>query len=515
MIVRRNFTSLSDDDRQKYVRGVLTMKAQGTYDTYIKIHAANGSAAHRGPAFLPWHRKFLTLFEHDLQIAVGDPTYALPYWDWASDAPSPLTAIIWGENYMGGQGDPVNTGPFKRPLWVTLPPAGWIYYLRRIFPPQGAGLPTQSHVDYALTLSTYDTSPWDNTSQGSFRNTLEGWSDIPSQPAPNLHNLVHVWIGGNMGIVASSPNDPLFFLHHCNVDRIWALWQSYFPNSPYPDNVPPPRQGQNIDDPMPPWNTGPSAIATPRKFLNYMALGYRYDCTWQPLPQLLTQVSVANSAEIYGVLYSHGHHTLWRLEGALTLSNWTEVDTPFQSLQVSVGQDGSLFVVDTSRLLHSWNDSKQKFDTVFPFPGIEYVSVYDKDTLWAIMNDELRYSLDAGKHWNSYHTKMPKLKQVSVGADRSVWVLDSLNGIIHYLDVNNLITISSPTTLTMIQISALDHNTIWAIDSLNSLWKLSNATSNNPQWSKININFKPAAIAVGADQTMLGLDMSRNVYFTQ
>src|SRR5829696_1697483 len=38
-----------------------------------------------------------------------------------------------------------------------------------------------------------------------------------------MHNQVHVWIGGDMG-PATSPNDPVFYLNHCNVDRIWEAW---------------------------------------------------------------------------------------------------------------------------------------------------------------------------------------------------------------------------------------------------------------------------------------------------
>ena len=34
----------------------------------------------------------------------------------------------------------------------------------------------------------------------------------------------------------TSPNDPLFFLHHCNVDRIWAEWQQGKSNCGYPDD---------------------------------------------------------------------------------------------------------------------------------------------------------------------------------------------------------------------------------------------------------------------------------------
>ena len=37
--------------------------------------------------------------------------------------------------------------------------------------------------------------------------------------------LVHVWIGGDMG-PGTSPNDPAFFLNHCNVDRIWEAWMA-------------------------------------------------------------------------------------------------------------------------------------------------------------------------------------------------------------------------------------------------------------------------------------------------
>ena len=57
------------------------------------------------------------------------------------------------------------------------------------------------------------------------RNKLEGWSpDTRQQPAPHLHNQVHVFIGGDME-QGTSPNDPLFYLNHANIDRLWAAWQ--------------------------------------------------------------------------------------------------------------------------------------------------------------------------------------------------------------------------------------------------------------------------------------------------
>jgi len=43
-----------------------------------------------------------------------------------------------------------------------------------------------------------------------------------------FHNSIHDFVGGDMSNVGWSPNDPAFFLHHCNVDRFWAIWQDCY-----------------------------------------------------------------------------------------------------------------------------------------------------------------------------------------------------------------------------------------------------------------------------------------------
>jgi tyrosinase len=47
-----------------------------------------------------------------------------------------------------------------------------------------------------------------------------------------MHNHIHVWVGGDMA-PATSPNDPVFYLNHCNVDRIWSGWQRIHNSPPY------------------------------------------------------------------------------------------------------------------------------------------------------------------------------------------------------------------------------------------------------------------------------------------
>ncbi|MFJ8719354.1 tyrosinase family protein [Streptomyces violaceus] len=80
----------------------------------------------------------------------------------------------------------------------------------------GAAFNTQSAPLGDPDLATYDFAPWLHDSRG-FRSRLEGFTGT------GLHNQVHRWIGGDMA-PASSPNDPVFFLHHANVDRLWESW---------------------------------------------------------------------------------------------------------------------------------------------------------------------------------------------------------------------------------------------------------------------------------------------------
>jgi tyrosinase len=302
MVIRKNAATLTAAEKTKFVAAALKMKKDGTYDRYVKMHSdammmptpwqnetpdANmRNIAHRGPAFLPWHREFILQFESSLSAAANDPNLGLPYWDWATDAglPDPTQGAIWTDDFMGGSGDPsdndlVKSGPFafnpQNPdSWQVIDmdgnPAGG---LQRTLG-RDETLPSQQDVDLALSFATYDTDPWSVASTNSFRNMLEGWLQdrrLSEQNAPQLHNRVHVWVGGSMAPM-TSPNDPIFFLHHCNVDRIWAQWQRSQPAGTYlPVNGGP--VSHNLEDPMIPWG----GTTTPSSVLDIATLNYKYD----------------------------------------------------------------------------------------------------------------------------------------------------------------------------------------------------------------------------------------------
>ncbi len=280
MAVRKNALTLSAAEKTAFVNAVKALKANGTYDQYVLQHVqamAHGTppgtapsirnAAHRGPAFFPWHREYLHRLELDLQQVSEDPNMGIPYWDWAADSalPNPATSAVWDSDLMGGNGNPVATGPFASGMWTIINgagnPAG---PLIRAFGSGVPTLPTQADVNVALNETPYDSSPWNASSSPSFRNRSEGWIG-----GPQLHNRVHVWVGGSM-LPGPSPNDPVFFLNHCFVDKMWADWQAQHPNEAY---VPAGGglAGHNLNDALFPWTT------TPADVVDHHALGYQYD----------------------------------------------------------------------------------------------------------------------------------------------------------------------------------------------------------------------------------------------
>jgi tyrosinase len=234
-----------------------------------------------------------------------------------------------------GPDNKVSSGPFAG--WTPTYDAGPDYttftpltpFLQRTLGKKVNSLPTDDEWEAAKIITGYDATPYDsNTGKRppalqfiggtSFRNTLEGWvgyyptlADLagadPDHSPPALHNRVHVWVGGSMSPL-SSPNDPVFFLHHCNVDRLWAEWQREHPAWKYKpaDGEPNPNDpigerdpmgnptgpetidltGHHLNDPMPPWDgraatrkgvTGNMPTVKPANVLNHVPLGYSYD----------------------------------------------------------------------------------------------------------------------------------------------------------------------------------------------------------------------------------------------
>ena len=281
MRIRKHYDRLTPEERQRFVQALLALKDDGRYDQHVRIYQRATCWARRGPAFLPWHRHLLLRFEEDLRSA--EPDVTLPYWDFCRDRST--QSSLWDEDFMGGDGRPhdgmVITGPFATEA------GGWPllhggFLVRRLGQdPVASTLPTAEDLEHVLSDARYDVAPWDSSAPAGLRNRLEGWVRGPA-----LHNRVHAWVGGVMAR-DDAPDDPLFWLVHAFVDKLWSDWQRRHPGAEYqPAGEGPP--GHNLDDAFWPWNGGdkPEIVppfhdkplkVRPRDLLDHRTLGYAYD----------------------------------------------------------------------------------------------------------------------------------------------------------------------------------------------------------------------------------------------
>jgi len=198
-------------------------------DKFVRVHWDYQLDTHNKPAFFPWHRWYINGFEKALQSI--NPNVFLPYWDWTLDSQNPAASDMFARNAFGGNGDPtrgncVTDGIFASD-WSMNDSTGNRPCLKRcstwgaLYSPNGIASLLSHGTDYE-----------------SFREGMEG----------GPHASVHNQLGGSCGDVATmaSPFDPVFFLHHAMVDKLWWKWQvscNEFQND----------YGAGLNDPMSPF----------------------------------------------------------------------------------------------------------------------------------------------------------------------------------------------------------------------------------------------------------------------
>ncbi|MEW4570650.1 tyrosinase family protein [Tautonia sp. JC769] len=234
-----------------------------------KIHADH--CVHGGLDFCPWHRHYLNQFEQICGELIGDPSFALPYWDWSFERgkiPDPffdvdaLNVVFWD--------DP---GVYSPPNWPNINSRP----IRAI----GKGFGVQDDpVRGGAFISSRINQILRQTDFRRFSLQLEG----------TPHNSGHVVVGfpaqGRPGHIGSglSPLDPLFWLHHCNVDRLWAQWQLAGNTTPTFDSE---FNGQFVD------RDGQPIDVRAQDSIDFEALGYSYQ-QFQDPREFLDLAGIAN-----------------------------------------------------------------------------------------------------------------------------------------------------------------------------------------------------------------------------
>jgi tyrosinase len=197
--------------------------------------------AHGTPYFLPWHRAYLYFFERALRDRVERA--ALAWWDWRTGPQRPAQVpLVFRPRTLNGQGNPLHSARVPRLALEQGRRAGLQVAARtRREPGDPALLPRAEEVREVLELRDFL----------DFSSALEG-----------LHDRVHVWVGGHMGLIPFASFDPLFWAHHTMVDRLWRVWQLRHPGARPPRAI--------LDEALPPFRM------TVRQTLDVTALGYDY-----------------------------------------------------------------------------------------------------------------------------------------------------------------------------------------------------------------------------------------------
>jgi hypothetical protein len=188
--------------------------------------------AHGTPEFLPWHRWYTYQFETALRSVADDPCITLPYWDWEQDSGAERDSVVFDRTTFGGMAQDCN--------WETT--SGEC--LRRFNDDRFEFWSIRRVLGMVANFDQYTDDFGDDSDRSNgFRAALEG----------GCHAVPHQFIGADMNSMRS-PNDPLFFLHHANVDRIWAIWQDWTGQSQMSRNefsVPEHYEGSGLDSPLP------------------------------------------------------------------------------------------------------------------------------------------------------------------------------------------------------------------------------------------------------------------------
>ncbi|KAM6468396.1 5,6-dihydroxyindole-2-carboxylic acid oxidase isoform 1-T2 [Liasis olivaceus] len=265
--------------------------------------------SHEGPAFLTWHRYHLLQLERDIQDMLQDPSFALPYWNFATGR---NTCDICTDDLMGSRSnfdgtlispnsifsqwrilceavedyDALGTicnstegGPIRRN------PAG------NVARPMMQRLPEPQDVALCLAVGLFDTPPFYSNSADSFRNTVEGYSNPSGKYDPavrSLHNLAHLFLNGTGGQTHLSPNDPIFVLLHTFTDAVFDEWlRRHNPDiSTYPlENAPIGHNRQyNMVPFWPPVTNNEMFVTAPEN------LGYSYEVQWPSRALHVTEI---------------------------------------------------------------------------------------------------------------------------------------------------------------------------------------------------------------------------------
>ncbi|KAK8022411.1 Di-copper centre-containing protein [Apiospora rasikravindrae] len=270
-----NSADLSDAEKIDYIDAVRCLMtkpsitppevvpgARTRYDDFVATHMNLTRTIHMTGNFLTWHRYFVYTWEKALRDECGYKGYQ-PYWNWVKSSADPIHSpyMDGSPTSQGGNGvyAPHKCTPFVNNSTLCIPqgegggcvetgPYGVITAnisaTSPTFFPDDGDVPVGKMFSYSPRCLKRDISPWMTSQWLTDNHTMELFAspshdiavfqdllqiDQPQGPIC-VHSAGHfTWNGDPGGDVYNSPGDPMFWLLHANVDRVWWMWQNQAP----------------------------------------------------------------------------------------------------------------------------------------------------------------------------------------------------------------------------------------------------------------------------------------------
>ncbi|CAF9929908.1 MAG: hypothetical protein GOMPHAMPRED_005511 [Gomphillus americanus] len=266
--VRKAWGNLAASEKKDYIKAVKCLAktptklslskvpgARNQIDDFAWTHIENTDIIHVSAFLLPWHRHYIWLYEQTLRNDCGYKG-SLPYWKWEHFADDQKVSPVFqaGDDSFGTNGVYVPHGAVTN-TYVGLPAPG----ISSVRPPgNGGGCVTNgafgNQTGWTLNLGPVSLNTTKNAANNTYgqqfnprclnRDFLQEISSenlnytalvsLLSSPEMSIfhpqlelgvHRAAHTYIGTEAFDFFSSPLDPVFFLLHSQIDRIWAIWQ--------------------------------------------------------------------------------------------------------------------------------------------------------------------------------------------------------------------------------------------------------------------------------------------------
>lgn len=206
--IRKNYNEMTQSEKDELVDAFDQLK-NGLVADLATFHGNNFSEIHFNlpypdpnnvtgnyDVFFAWHRYQMWTMEHAMQAI--NPKITIPFWNWTLPADRLKSGPLWED----GSGNPQFMGRFDDPSDLN-------WGLGRSLSASTSLLPTTSNVNTIQNIVYTD--------RASFQN----YSNAMERGKP--HTGGHIWTGGVMSM-GFSPGDPIFYVHHAMVDKLWQDW---------------------------------------------------------------------------------------------------------------------------------------------------------------------------------------------------------------------------------------------------------------------------------------------------